>query len=134
MGTSAPLVHCRSCRNSAAMKDKFPLPFFITLETVFLDTSQFCAMFRSLNPNLFRCRINFSILGHNYAPLSVFTPLPCNYNIKEIYVIESSKAALNYQNIWLPFSGMVALKVRTGVSESPGIITRNIWEIQTDAS
>ena len=33
--------------------------------------------------------------------------------------------ALNYRNIWLPFSGMVALKVRTGGSESPGIITRN---------
>ena len=31
--------------------------------------------------------------------------------------------ALNYRNIWLPFSGMVALKVRTGGSESPGIIT-----------
>ena len=30
--------------------------------------------------------------------------------------------ALNYRNIWLPFSGMVALKVRTGGSESPGII------------
>ena len=32
--------------------------------------------------------------------------------------------ALNYRNIWLPFSGMVALKVRTGGSESPGIITQ----------
>ena len=30
--------------------------------------------------------------------------------------------ALNYRNIWLPFSGMVALKVRTGGSENPGII------------
>lgn len=30
--------------------------------------------------------------------------------------------ALNYRNIWLPFFGMVALKVRTGGSESPGII------------
>ena len=34
--------------------------------------------------------------------------------------------ALNYRNIWLPFSGMVALKVRTGGSESPGIISRII--------
>ena len=34
--------------------------------------------------------------------------------------------ALNYRNIWLPFSGMVALKVRTGGSESPGIITYNL--------
>ena len=32
--------------------------------------------------------------------------------------------ALNYRNIWLPFSGMVALKVRTGGSESPGIINK----------
>ena len=32
--------------------------------------------------------------------------------------------ALNYRNIWLSFSGMVALKVRTGGSESPGIISR----------
>ena len=31
--------------------------------------------------------------------------------------------ALSYRNIWLPFSGMVALKVRTGGSESPGIIS-----------
>lgn len=31
--------------------------------------------------------------------------------------------ALNYRNIWLSFSGMVALKVRTGGSKSPGIIT-----------
>lgn len=34
--------------------------------------------------------------------------------------------ALNYRNIWLPFSGMVALKVRTGGSKSPGIIMYNI--------
>ena len=46
----------------------------------------------------------------------------CIYSIKEIYVIESNKVALNYRNIWLSFSGMVALKVRTGGSESPGII------------
>ena len=45
------------------------------------------------------------------------------HSIKEIYVIESNKVALNYRNIWLPFSGMAALKVRTGGSESPGIIT-----------
>ena len=31
--------------------------------------------------------------------------------------------ALNYRNIWLSFSGQVALKARTGGSESPGIIT-----------
>lgn len=31
--------------------------------------------------------------------------------------------ALNYRNMWLSFSGMVALKVRTGGSKSPGIIT-----------
>ena len=30
--------------------------------------------------------------------------------------------ALNYRNMWLSFSGMVAPKVRTGGSESPGII------------
>ena len=32
--------------------------------------------------------------------------------------------ALNYRNMWLSFSGMVALKVRTGGSKSPGIISR----------
>ncbi|MCB6622983.1 hypothetical protein, partial [Mediterraneibacter sp. 210702-DFI.5.30] len=64
------------------------------------------------------------ILGHNLRPpLSVFTPKVCIYSIKEIYVIEPDKVALNYRNIWLSFSGMVALKVRTGGSESPGIIT-----------
>ena len=47
----------------------------------------------------------------------------CIYIIKEIYVIEPNKVALNYRNIWLSFSGMVALKVRTGGSKSPGIIT-----------
>ena len=41
-------------------------------------------------------------------------------------VIESNKVVLNYRNIWLPFSGMVALKVRTGGSESPGIIISTI--------
>ena len=49
----------------------------------------------------------------------------CIYSIKEIYVIEPNTVALNYRNIWLSFSGMVALKVRTGGSESPGIITQN---------
>lgn len=34
--------------------------------------------------------------------------------------------ALNYRNIWFSFSGMVALKVRTGGSESPGIIRAEI--------
>jgi len=50
----------------------------------------------------------------------------CIYNIKEIYVIEPNKVALNYRNIWLSFSGMVALKVRTGGSKSPGIINPQI--------
>ena len=46
--------------------------------------------------------------------------------------------ALNYRNIWLSFSGMVALKVRTGGSKSPGIITTLGYEknhkgdLQTD--
>ena len=53
---------------------------------------------------------------------TVFTPKVCIYSIKEIYVIEPNKAALNYRNIWRSFSGMVALKVRTGGSEIPGII------------
>ena len=47
----------------------------------------------------------------------------CIYSIKEIYVIEPNKVALNYRNIWRSFSGMVALKVRTGGSKSPGIIS-----------
>lgn len=46
----------------------------------------------------------------------------CSYSIKEIYVIEPN-VALNYRNMWLLFSGMAALKVRTGGSKSPGIIT-----------
>ena len=51
----------------------------------------------------------------------------CIYSIKEIYVIEPNKAALNYRNIWRSFSGMVALKVRTGGSEIPGIIS--LWAV-----
>jgi hypothetical protein len=34
--------------------------------------------------------------------------------------------ALNYRNMWLSFSGMVALKIRTGGSKSPGIIIKPI--------
>lgn len=47
----------------------------------------------------------------------------CINSIKEIYVIERLNVALNYRNMWLSFSGMVAPKVRTGGSESSGIIT-----------
>lgn len=46
----------------------------------------------------------------------------CINSIKEIYVIECLNVALNYRNMWLSFSGMVAPKVRTGGSESSGII------------
>ena len=53
----------------------------------------------------------------------------CSYSIKEIYVIEP-KVALNYRNMWLSFSGMVALKVRTGGSKSPGIIIPQISEAE----
>lgn len=49
----------------------------------------------------------------------------CINSIKEIYVIERLNVALNYRNMWLSFSGMVAPKVRTGGSESSGIIT--LW-------
>ena len=45
----------------------------------------------------------------------------CPYSIKEIYVIEPNMA-LNYRNMWLLFSGIVALKVRTGGSKRPEII------------
>ena len=31
--------------------------------------------------------------------------------------------ALNYRNAWLSFSGMAALKIRTGGSKNPGIIS-----------
>lgn len=49
----------------------------------------------------------------------------CINSIKEIYVIERLNVALNYRNMWLSFSGMVAPKVRTGGSESSGIIIEN---------
>ena len=39
------------------------------------------------------------------------------------YIIKFNKVVLNYRNIWLSFSGMMALKVRTGGSES-GIISK----------
>lgn len=42
--------------------------------------------------------------------------------------------ALNYRNIWLSFSGMVALKVRTGGSKSPGIISEEIGVSQQTIS
>lgn len=53
----------------------------------------------------------------------------CINSIKEIYVIERLNVALNYRNMWLSFSGMVAPKVRTGGSESSGIITeqKNVY-------
>ena len=37
--------------------------------------------------------------------------------------------ALNYRNMWLSFSGMAAPKVRTGGSESSGIINLEIIDI-----
>ena len=46
----------------------------------------------------------------------------CSYSIKEIYVIEP-KVAPNLRNMWLSFSGMVALEVRTSGSKSTGIIS-----------
>lgn len=43
--------------------------------------------------------------------------------------------ALNYRNMWLSFSGMVAPKVRTGGSESSGIITnQSLFKAFTDDS
>lgn len=51
----------------------------------------------------------------------------CINSIKEIYVIERLNVALNYRNMWLSFSGMVAPKVRTGGSESSGIITPHMF-------
>ena len=39
--------------------------------------------------------------------------------------------ALNYRNMWLSFSGMVAPKVRTGGSESSGIIMLNQQTLNT---
>ena len=53
----------------------------------------------------------------------------CINSIKKIYVIERLNVALNYRNMWLSFSGMVAPKVRTGGSESSGIIRyKGFWE------
>lgn len=49
----------------------------------------------------------------------------CINSIKEIYVIERLNVALNYRNRRLSFSGMVAPKVRTGGSESSGIINED---------
>ena len=54
----------------------------------------------------------------------------CINSIKEIYVIERLNVALNFRNMWLSFSGMVAPKVRTGGSESSGIITENLKKFQ----
>ena len=56
----------------------------------------------------------------------------CINSIKEIYVIERLNVALNYRNIWLSFSGMVALKVRTGGSESSGIIIYKLLTLHFD--
>lgn len=53
----------------------------------------------------------------------------CINSIKEIYVIERLNVALNYRNMWLSFSGMVAPKVRTGGSESSGIISARVSEL-----
>ena len=41
-----------------------------------------------------------------------------------------SGSCLNYRNMWLSFSGMVALKVRTGGSKSPGIINREMQDMR----
>jgi hypothetical protein len=41
------------------------------------------------------------------------------------YLIKSSKVALKLRSQWISFSGMVALKVRTGGSEWSGIINQS---------
>ena len=40
--------------------------------------------------------------------IPVFTPMVCLYSIKEICIIEPLIVALNYRNMRLPFSGMMA--------------------------
>ena len=42
--------------------------------------------------------------------------------------------ALNYRNMWLSYSGMVAHKVRTGGSKSPGIIMVKVPPVRCDLS
>ena len=37
--------------------------------------------------------------------------------------------ALDYRNAWLSFSGMVALKIRTGGSKNPGIISTKVTDL-----
>ena len=39
---------------------------------------------------------------------------------------------LNYRNMWLLFPGMVALKVRTGGSKSPGIINQAVKKAEAE--
>lgn len=56
----------------------------------------------------------------------------CINSIKEIYVIERLNVALNYRNRRLSFSGMVAPKVRTGGSESSGIINQDVFLTKRD--
>ena len=53
----------------------------------------------------------------------------CINSIKEIYVIKRLNVALNYRNRRLSFSGMVAPKVRTGGSESSGIIIQSVVDL-----
>lgn len=58
----------------------------------------------------------------------------CINSIKEIYVIDRLNVALNYRNMWLSFSGMVASKVRTGGSESSGIINESFQDDVEEAA
>lgn len=85
------------------------------------DTPQLCAIFRSLNPRLFKRRISRYLVIIVTSFICIHTR-SVYLQYKGIYVTEPCKVALNYRNKWLSFSGMVALKVRTGGSKSPGII------------
>lgn len=56
--------------------------FLVTLATVFRDTSQLCAMFRSLNPRLFKRRISRYWVIVVVSFICIHTKV-CVYSIKE---------------------------------------------------
>ena len=106
---------------TSGQEKSFPNVFCVTFATVFLETPQLWGIFRSLNPKLFRRRISRYLVIIVTSFICIHTR-GVYLQYKGIYITETCKMALNYRNIWLPFSGMVALKVRTGGSKSPGII------------
>ena len=84
--------------------------FLVTLATVFRDTPQLCAMFRSLNPRLFKRRISRYWVIMVTSFICIHTKV-CTYSIKETICNRAKSGSESPES--------VAPILRNGGSQSP---------------